>query len=287
MLARPRVDGLSDGRGTTTMTASPTTTPAEQAPTAAAVRLAAAREAHAAEGLLPPPSREIGKRLFDLLLAVPILILTLPVSLLIALAIKLDSRGPVFYRQVRTGKDGRQFVMYKFRSMWQTPPGTVDFMYQRIVDNWFAGVPRQHTQPAQPTGDASAGPQKGAPRLPRRHFTFKDQEDPRVTRVGRILRRTSFDELPQLLNVLLGNMSIIGPRPSIQYEVDRYSQRDLARFYVKPGITGLWQVEGRGRTSFKQMVEMDLDYVKDHSLARDIVILLRTVPAVLIGRGAA
>jgi len=283
MLARQRVDGLSDGRAATMTT---TTMTAEQAPTSAAARLAAAREAHGADGLLPPRRREIGKRLFDLLLCVPILILTLPLSLVIALAIKLDSRGPVLYRQVRTGKDGRQFVMYKFRSMWQTPPGTIDLTHQRAVDKWMAGVPLLQ---AERTSEAPDDPAAGLGPIgqPSPHSTFKIQRDPRVTRVGRFLRKTSLDELPQVLNVLLGNMSIVGPRPSIQYEVDRYSQRDLARLYIKPGITGLWQVEGRGRTSFKEMVEMDLDYMMHHSLARDIVILLHTVPAVLIGRGAA
>lgn len=282
MLAKPRMDEVYSGHGTTTTLE---TEERVSSPTLVAVRLAAAREAHEAAGIFPAPRREIGKRIFDVLLCVPLLILALPVSLLIALAIKLDSRGPVFYRQVRIGKNGVPFVMFKFRSMWQTPPDTVDFTHQRIVDQWMAGVPLRHTEHsgADQSTDATASTTQRSSR----HFTFKDQRDPRVTRVGRFLRRTSLDELPQLLNVFLGNMSIVGPRPCIQYEVDRYSQRDLARLYAKPGVTGLWQVEGRGRTSFKQMVEMDLDYVMSHSLKRDILILLRTVPAVLIGRGAA
>ena len=214
----------------------------------------------------------------------PILLLTLPISLLIALAIKLDSRGPVLYRQIRIGKDGQPFVMYKFRSMWQTPPGTVDLTHQQIVDKWMAGVP---LLPAEQIGDPPAKLVSDTPRRSSRHLAFKAKDDPRVTRVGRLLRRTSLDELPQVLNVLLGTMSIVGPRPCIPYEVDRYSERDLARLYAKPGITGPWQVQGRGRTSFKQMVEMDLDYVMNHSVGRDLLILLRTVPAVLIGRGAA
>lgn len=275
MVARPRVNEALAVPGTATI---PTTE--EETTALVPACLAAAREAHAAEGILPPRRRGIGKRVFDLILCIPAIIVTLPLSLLIALAIKLDSPGPVLFRQMRIGKDGRSFVMYKFRSMWQSSPDAVDIMHQQAVDKWMAGVPLLHEEHAREAVEQPSA-------RPPSHSHFKIQRDPRVTRVGRFLRKTSLDELPQLLNVFLGTMSIVGPRPSIQYEVDRYSQRDLARLYVKPGITGLWQVEGRGRTSFHEMVEMDLDYALHHSLLRDISLILRTVPAVLIGRGAA
>jgi lipopolysaccharide/colanic/teichoic acid biosynthesis glycosyltransferase len=116
---------------------------------------------------------------------------------------------------------------------------------------------------------------------------FKLTDDPRVTRVGRVLRKTSIDELPQFFNVLLGEMSVVGPRPPLLHEVERYNQRALARLRMVPGITGQWQVEGRGRVSFEQMVEMDLEYGEAGSLWRDISLVFRTIPAVLRGSGAA
>jgi lipopolysaccharide/colanic/teichoic acid biosynthesis glycosyltransferase len=173
--------------------------------------------------------------------------------LLIALAIKLDSPGPVLFRQQRVGKHGHRFWIYKYRSMRQDA--------ERLLGEL------QNKNEAQ-------GP------------LFKIRCDPRVTRVGRLLRRTSLDELPQLFNVVKGEMSLVGPRPPIPAEVEQYQDWQLGRLRAVPGITGLWQVSGRSDVPFHDMVRLDLHYIRNWSPGLDLEILLRTIPAVLTNRGA-
>ncbi len=195
----------------------------------------------------------------DVVLSSAMLIVLAPVFALIALAIKLEDGGPVFFFQTRVGKRGRQFRFWKFRSM------VVDAEARREA------VKAQAEAQQEPVSD---------------RLRFKMRVDPRVTRVGRVLRRFSLDELPQLLNVLTGDMSLVGPRPPIPEEVAQYSPRHLRRLEVEQGITCLWQVSGRNLLSFEQQVELDIEYARRRSLALDVALLARTVPAVLSGRGA-
>jgi exopolysaccharide biosynthesis polyprenyl glycosylphosphotransferase len=193
------------------------------------------------------------KRALDIALSTIGLVGLLPVLSLLALAIKLDSAGPVFYAQTRLGKDGNPFQCLKFRSM------------QEGADQQQADL--EHLNEAQ-------GP------------IFKMRDDPRLTRVGRFLRRMSLDEVPQLLNVLRGEMSLVGPRPPLPSEVERYEEWHHRRLEVVPGITGLWQVSGRSELSFDEMVMLDIYYIENWSLTLDIQIIARTLPTVLAARGA-
>jgi exopolysaccharide biosynthesis polyprenyl glycosylphosphotransferase len=176
-----------------------------------------------------------------------------PALLAVALAIKLDSPGPVIFRQRRIGVNGREFQMLKFRSM------------HRDAEARLASL--------RALNEAS-GP------------VFKIRKDPRITRVGRLIRRTSIDELPQFWNVLRGEMSIVGPRPPLPWEADQYQRRHVRRLSVKPGITCTWQVSGRSAIGFDRWMELDLAYIDSWSLWQDVKILARTIPAVLTGRGA-
>jgi exopolysaccharide biosynthesis polyprenyl glycosylphosphotransferase len=195
------------------------------------------------------------KEAFDRVLALIGIIVTAPVMLLAAIVVRSDSAGPALFRQVRVGKGGRPFTVYKFRSMH------VD-AHARVESLW--------TQNAHCSGPL-----------------FKIADDPRLTRVGRVLRRWSVDELPQLFNVLFGHMSLVGPRPPLPSEVDRYERSHVyRRLLVKPGLTGLWQVSGRSDLDWSESVRLDLYYVENWSLAFDMGILGRTVGAVLRGRGA-
>ena len=194
------------------------------------------------------------KRLIDVLGAAFLLVMLSPVFLLAAIAIKLDSPGPVFFRQERVGLNQRRFRMIKFRSM--------------VADAEARKKDLEHLNEAD-------GP------------VFKIRNDPRVTRVGRFLRRTSIDELPQLLNVLAGEMSLVGPRPLPPNEIERHSWDQRRRLSVKPGMTGLWQVSGRSDLPFKEWLELDLAYIDSWSLFLDFVILLKTFRAVFRGQGAA
>ncbi|MFN8476130.1 MAG: undecaprenyl-phosphate glucose phosphotransferase [Anaerolineae bacterium] len=193
------------------------------------------------------------KRGLDVAIAAMTLIITSPITLLVALAIRLDSPGPVLFRQTRVGLYGRPFTLYKFRSM--------------RVDA------EQQLMQLKEQNEAS-GP------------LFKMRNDPRQTRVGRFIRRTSLDELPQLLNVLNGDMSLVGPRPPIPREVEQYDEWHRRRLDVAPGLTGLWQVSGRSQLTFDEMVMLDLYYAENWSLLLDLKILLRTIPTVLLGTGA-
>jgi len=272
-------------------------------------RLAETYAAHAAAGILPAKRHYVLKRILDLVLAVPALMLTLPLYPLIMLAIRLESSGPGLYRHTRVGKDGRSFVAYKFRTMRHAPAEQARAAHLEIVAKWMAGTPFDVVTASAEATVASSEAERAQviasadhsltgcdsrPSRPQKRRKepfvvaprFKHTSDARITRVGRMLRKTSIDELPQLINVVRGDMSLVGPRPPIAYEVERYSERALARLRVVPGITGKWQVEGRGRVSFEEMVEMDLDYVARSSLVRDVALVLRTIPAVLRGSGA-
>jgi exopolysaccharide biosynthesis polyprenyl glycosylphosphotransferase len=202
------------------------------------------------------------KRAFDVALTGIILLLAWPLLLVIAALIKLDSRGPVLYRQVRIGENGRRFSMIKYRSMAADADPKVHEAYvtRLIQQNVSVDEPSQ--------------------------ATLKMAVDPRITRVGRFLRRTSLDELPQLFNVIRGEMSLVGPRPPLPYEVAVYQDWHKRRLEAIPGITGLWQVEGRNQVSFDEMVRLDLAYIERQSLWLDLKILLKTPLSAFIGRGA-
>jgi exopolysaccharide biosynthesis polyprenyl glycosylphosphotransferase len=203
------------------------------------------------------------KRTCDLAISALAIIVLLPLWLLISILIKLDSKGPVFYTQERVGMDGRLFLLYKFRTMEAGADPELHREYQR---RFIAG-----------RADANLG----NPHKP----TYKLLADPRITRVGRWLRRMSLDEVPQLLNVLRGEMSVVGPRPPIPYEVEAYALWHRKRLDMKPGLTGLWQVSGRNRLPFEEMVRLDLYYIENWSLLLDLKIILRTVFVMLGGEG--
>lgn len=195
----------------------------------------------------------VSKRILDVSVASLMLLLLSPLLMLAACVIKFTSKGPVFFVQNRVGKDGRIFSMIKFRSMY------VDAEDRRVA--------------------LLAQSERG-------DLCFKIRKDPRITLVGRWLRKASMDELPQLLNVLRGDMSLVGPRPALQSEVDGYRRRERARLNGLPGITGLWQIAGRADISFRQQVEMDVAYLRSRSILMDLGILIFTIPAILSARGA-
>jgi lipopolysaccharide/colanic/teichoic acid biosynthesis glycosyltransferase len=203
---------------------------------------------------------EAAIRLLDLACASVLLVLLSPLLLLIAIVVKLDSRGPAIYRQRRLGKNLKPFSVAKFRTMQE---GAASDAHRSHVEQMIADDAKRDSRPMS-----------------------KLQEDARVTRSGTHLRRTSIDELPQLWNVLKGEMSLVGPRPPLQYEVDRYPAAAFRRFAVRPGITGLWQVSGRSLLTFGQMIELDAEYVERRSLLLNLKILLFTLPTVIHGKGA-
>jgi len=205
------------------------------------------------------------KRAIDIVGSLAALTLVSPLLVIIAVAVKLTSRGPVLFRQQRIGRYGIPFTFLKFRSMHHRADAAI---HRNYVTRLISG--EHNSQGVE--GDGAL---------------YKIKNDPRVTSVGKILRKTSLDELPQFLNVLLGQMSLVGPRPPISYEAESYDVWHRRRFLeVKPGITGLWQVEGRSRVKFDEMVRLDLRYAKRWSPWLDIKILLRTPGAVLRGDGA-
>jgi exopolysaccharide biosynthesis polyprenyl glycosylphosphotransferase len=199
-------------------------------------------------------SAHAAKRAVDVGLSALALVLLSPVFFVIALLIKAEDRGPIFFRQVRVGRHGREFRMLKFRSM------RID-AEQRLKELL---AQNQHT-----TG-----------------VTFKIKGDPRVTRIGRFIRKYSLDELPQFYNVLVGDMSLVGPRPPVPREVALYTPSDRRRLAVQPGITCLWQVSGRAEIDFPGQVQLDVRYIESRSLREDFKILCKTIPAVLSGDGA-
>jgi lipopolysaccharide/colanic/teichoic acid biosynthesis glycosyltransferase len=189
----------------------------------------------------------------DMLLTAVLLIVLLPIFIMIGLIVRIDSPGAVLFKQRRVGRYGQQFWFYKFRSM-------------------VADAEKLRTNLAD--ANEASGP------------LFKIKEDPRITRSGRLLRKYSIDELPQLINVVKTDMSLVGPRPALPGEVAQYKPEHLRRLNVKPGITGLWQVSGRSNLTFERGIELDIEYVERQSISLYVIILARTMPAVLLGRGA-
>ncbi len=198
-------------------------------------------------------SQRMMKRTFDFSVALSVLILILPVLVVLAIAIRLDSEGPVFFKQVRIGENGKTFKMYKFRSMVVNAEKLQAQINQTDIDG---------------------------------NTIHKMRNDPRVTRIGRILRKTSLDELPQFINVLLGDMSLVGPRPELPWLVEEYEPWQRQRFAVPQGITGWWQVNGRSDKPCHLNTDQDIYYIQNYSFLLDIKILLMTVPALLQGKGA-
>jgi lipopolysaccharide/colanic/teichoic acid biosynthesis glycosyltransferase len=196
----------------------------------------------------------LSKRIIDIVVALAMIILLAPVFLAVALMIRLTDRGPIFFWQKRVGQWGAEFPFPKFRSMVTNA--------EALKDKLLA------------SNDHGNG------------ITFKMKKDPRVTWIGRLIRKASVDELPQLWCVLRGEMSLVGPRPPVPREVALYSLRDRRRLDVKPGLTCIWQVSGRGDIPFEQQVELDVQYIESQSIWFDILLLLRTAPAILFGKGA-
>lgn len=199
------------------------------------------------------PMYTIAKRTFDLVVGSVVVVMLIPILPLIAFMIKLDSRGPVFFRQNRVGRDSRIFKFYKFRSMVHR------------ADECRGDLTQQNEQ---------EGP------------VFKIRSDPRITSVGRFLRRSSMDEIPQMFNVLKGDMSIVGPRPPLPGEVANYQPWHMGRLSVKPGITCLWQISGRSQIGFNEWMRLDMEYLKTRSFKTDLLIFLKTIPAVIARKGA-
>ncbi len=213
--------------------------------------------------VLEPPSRlaqrgaQRIKRVLDIILALGLGVIAVPVMILIAAAILIESGRPVFFRHKRVGKGGRRFLLWKFRTM---APGGDEVLRKHLL---------AHPEVALEW-----------------RLTRKLRDDPRVTRVGGFLRRTSLDELPQLWNVLRGDMSMVGPRPVVAEELPRYGQAASLYLRVMPGLTGLWQVSGRNDTTYARRIELDGQYIRNWSLVLDTRVLLKTVRVVLLGKGA-
>ncbi len=194
------------------------------------------------------------KRLIDIMAAIILLILLMPLFLLIMTLIYINSPGPVFFKQTRVGRWGKLFTMWKFRSMYLDADARLK---EIMAKNEMTGG-----------------------------VIFKMKNDPRIIPIGRFIRKASIDELPQLWNVLKGDMSLVGPRPALPSEVNQYSLQDRQRLEVIPGITCIWQVSGRSNIPFPQQVQLDVQYIQSQSLLLDIELLLKTIPAVLLSRGA-
>ena len=195
------------------------------------------------------------KRLLDIFIALVGMLFFVPLGILTALAIKLDDpKGPVLFIQTRIGKNGKPFSMYKFRSMVTN----AEELLEELKDK-----------------NELSGP------------VFKMKEDPRITKIGRFIRKTSIDEIPQLMNVLMGDMSIVGPRPPLPREVEQYNEFQMQRLCVKPGLTCYWQISGRDKISdFDERVELDLRYIRERTLWVDILIIFKTIPAILSSKDA-
>jgi lipopolysaccharide/colanic/teichoic acid biosynthesis glycosyltransferase len=204
------------------------------------------------------------KRLLDILFSLLILIPLCVIIVIVAICIRLDTEGPIFFRQKRVGRNGNEFEMLKFRSMYVNND---DSCHRAAIAKYMSGQKLAEST----TGDLS----------------YKQVDDPRVTRIGRFLRKTSIDELPQFFNVLRGEMSLVGPRPPVPYEVENYDIYHKLRLSGKPGLTGPWQVYGRSRVTFIEMVEMDIAYLKRQALLEDLKLIALTVPVMIWGRGGA
>ena len=194
------------------------------------------------------------KRLFDILSSLIALIILSPLFLILIILVKIDSKGPAFYGHKRIGKNGKEFKVWKFRSMRQDSRPIEEILTQEQLEEWKRD--------------------------------FKVTNDPRVTRIGRILRKTSLDELPQLLNIVKGDMSIVGPRPPLVREVEQYNSYQMQRLLVTPGLTCFWQAYGRSDLSFDDWMDMDMKYIKRRNIFLDIKLIVKTVFAVIFKRGA-
>lgn len=194
------------------------------------------------------------KRTLDLIAIGISLPITIPIFLICIFSIKINSKGPAFFSQKRVGKNGELFNFYKFRSMVVNAEKLKDDLVNK--------------------NESKDG------------VIFKMKDDPRITKVGKLLRRTSLDELPQLINILKGDMTLVGPRPPVPREVSEYNLNERKRLEVVPGLTCIWQVSGRSEIPFKQQVLMDKDYIRTRSFKQDIKLLFKTIPAVLFGKGA-
>jgi lipopolysaccharide/colanic/teichoic acid biosynthesis glycosyltransferase len=210
-----------------------------------------------------PASYPWSKRAFDLAVALTALIVLSPLLIVVAVLVRATTPGPVLFRQSRLGLGRRPFVLYKFRTMY---PGRPDDVHREYIRKLL-------TQDQPPAGG--------------RRGLYKLERDPRVTPPGRLLRRTSVDELPQLLNVVRGEMSLVGPRPPLAWEAELAGPAYDQRFAVPPGLTGLWQVSGRNRLTMRQGLDLDVEYARRRSFWLDLVILAKTVPVLLTARGAA
>ena len=204
----------------------------------------------------------IVKRILDLLFSILILIPLFIVIAIIAVLIRIDSKGPIFFRQKRIGMNGVEFDLFKLRSMYVDSD---DSVHRESIKHYING--------------AALNGQENSDNL------YKLVDDPRVTRVGQFIRKYSIDELPQFINVLRGEMTLVGPRPPLPYEVEEYSPRDMIRLSGKPGLTGTWQVYGRSRVPFNEMVEMDIEHLGEQSILQDIKLIALTLPVMLQGRG--
>lgn len=194
------------------------------------------------------------KRIIDIVLSAVGLVCLIPAFIVVAFLMKKEEpEGPIFFKQTRVGKNGKEFTMYKFRSMCIDAE---EKLAELLAENEIKGA------------------------------MFKMKDDPRVTKIGKAIRRNSIDELPQLLNVLKGDMSLIGPRPPLPREVKEYSRYDLQRLLVKPGCSGLWQISGRNEMNFAEMVELDIQYIREQSLMNDINIIWKTVRIMIFPNGA-
>src|SRR6266446_158519 len=223
--------------------------------------------------ILSPPTQETisfapvylrAKRILDIFFTLLILLPLCLVLGVVAVLIRLDSEGPIFFCQKRAGLNGKEFEMLKFRSMHVNCD---DLVHREAVKQYMNG--------GALNGDGNTS------------NLYKLTNDPRITRVGRFIRRTSIDELPQFINVLRGEMTLVGPRPPLPYEAEAYSLRDLLRLGGKPGLTGTWQVYGRSRVAFQEMVEMDIVYLQQQSISQDLKLIALTAPVMLRGRGGA
>lgn len=204
------------------------------------------------------------KRLIDLGASVLIVAIGLPFFLAIALLIKLTSKGPVFFSQQRVGEGGEVFTLFKFRTMRQNADDSIHREFTRsFIEGRMSNSSLDEKAPS----------------------VYKLTNDPRVTAVGNFLRKTSLDEFPQFINILKGDMTIVGPRPPLQYELEHYEEWHKLRLKVKPGLTGLWQVSGRSSVPFNEMVKLDLYYIEHWSLLMDFRIMMRTIPVMLFGSG--
>lgn len=204
----------------------------------------------------------VAKRLLDVTLAIVLFTLLMPIMVIVAALVALDSPGPVLFKQKRVGQDGVHFDIYKFRSMCDKADTSV---HQAAVKAFMQGDRLNHAR----TTDAP----------------YKLGDDKRITRLGKFIRRTSLDELPQLWNIIIGDMSFVGPRPPVPYEVAMYSPQAMKRLDGKPGLTGPWQVYGRGTVSYAEMVEMDITYLSNRSIWYDLKLIVLTVPAAVRGKG--